>query len=613
MSSSAISDFIVSLNREYLTLHHEKENLFWSTKMGISKEYDEFNKAEGALNAFKSNVESLNACRDHLASGDADEKQTETLKGWIAFFEANVIEDAEARKLSDKIVEMESALARSRGNMTLGYTDPESGEFVNATSVGLSLKLATAPDAALREACFKGMESIESHVLDEGFLEIVKERNRLSRSLGYEDYYDYKVRTTEGFGKEELFGYLDDLKARTEDAQTRYVDSVREEKGEDALLPWNFRYMTQGSVIQEMDPYLQFTDALLRWGQSFAALNITYENATLQLDLVDRKGKYENGFCHAPVPPFEDAEGRVRAEVNFTSNAVPGQTGSGKRAAQTLFHEGGHAAHFANMLMGAPCFSQEFAPTSAAFAETQSMFLDSLLDDADWLVRYAKNADGEPMPWEVIEKATKLAQPAQAYFLRSLLMICYAEKALYEMPEEKLTPENVMACFIDIEKELGGMGRCSRPTLAVPHLLSGEASCIYHGYVLALAGVAQTRHYFLETYGHLTDNPRIGPEMREKYWRPGNSIRFVDFIERMTGKPFSMDALVGDASMSIEEALAEQKNKVEKQANLTLFTDSVKLEATVRMVHGEKVIASTENGSFEAMAETYRQWLEELE
>ena len=613
MSSPAITEFIVSLNREYLALHNAKEKLFWETKMGISKDYDAFNKAEGALNAFKSKVESLHACREHLASGEADEKQVETLKGWIAFFEANVIEDPDAQKLADKIVEMESNLVRSRGEMKLGYTDPESGEFVAASSVGLSLKLATAPEEGLREACFRGLESIESHVLAEGFLDVVKERNRLSRSLGYEDYYDYKVSTTEGFDKNTLFEYLDDLKARTEDAQARYVASVKEEKGENALEPWNFRYMTQGSVIQEMDPYLQFTDALPRWGRSFAALNITYENATLQLDLVDRKGKYENGFCHAPVPPFEDAEGRVVAEVNFTSNAVPGQTGSGKRAAQTLFHEGGHAAHFANMLMGAPCFSQEFAPTSAAFAETQSMFLDSLLDDADWLVRYAKNADGEPMPLEIIEKATKLAQPAKAYFLRSLLMVCYAEKALYEMPDEQLTPENVMACFIEIERELGGMGRCSRPTLAVPHLLSGEASCIYHGYVLALAGVAQTRKYFLDTYGYLTDNPHIGPEMREKYWRSGNSLRFVDFIERMTGTPFSMDALVGDASRSVEEALVEQRKKVEHQADRPVFSDSVKLNATVRMVHGDKVIASTENGSFEEVGEAYRDWLEGLE
>ena len=36
-------------------------------------------------------------------------------------------------------------------------------------------------------------------------------------------------------------------------------------------------------------------------------------------------------------------------------------------------------------------FSQERAPTSVAYAENQSMFLDSFIDDAAWKGRYAKS------------------------------------------------------------------------------------------------------------------------------------------------------------------------------------------------------------------------------
>lgn len=52
---------------------------------------------------------------------------------------------------------------------------------------------------------------------------------------------------------------------------------------------------------------------------------------------------------------------------------------------------GGHAAHFANIDQGSPLFSQERAPTSVAYAETQSMFLDALVGDADWLAKYARD------------------------------------------------------------------------------------------------------------------------------------------------------------------------------------------------------------------------------
>jgi hypothetical protein len=36
-------------------------------------------------------------------------------------------------------------------------------------------------------------------------------------------------------------------------------------------------------------------------------------------------------------------------QTNFTSLATPSQVGSGRTALVTLLHEGGHAAHFANI------------------------------------------------------------------------------------------------------------------------------------------------------------------------------------------------------------------------------------------------------------------------
>lgn len=156
----------------------------------------------------------------------------------------------------------------------------------------------------------------------------------------------------------------------------------------------------------------------------------------------------------------------MASRANFTSLATPDAVGSGKTALVTLLHEGGHAAHFANITQYSPLFSQvggsgsmgvcrcesgvsrgvwvgrrscgcnkgydgwryctilpglcapllpptylqwvasalaqERAPTSVAYAENQSMFLDSLAGDADWLGRYAKSRWG---PWLVAPAA----------------------------------------------------------------------------------------------------------------------------------------------------------------------------------------------------------------
>jgi hypothetical protein len=47
-----------------------------------------------------------------------------------------------------------------------------------------------------------------------------------------------------------------------------------------------------------------------------------------------------------------------------------------------------------------------------------------------------------------------------------------------------------------VEIDIQG-GPSGRPLMSVPHILSDESSCYYHGYVLAEMSVWQTRDYFL--------------------------------------------------------------------------------------------------------------------
>jgi len=59
----------------------------------------------------------------------------------------------------------------------------------------------------------------------------------------------------------------------------------------------------------------------------------------MRLDLLERHGKYNNGFCHQPVPCHYIKGKKQTGETNFTCNAIPSQIGSGERTGVTLFHE----------------------------------------------------------------------------------------------------------------------------------------------------------------------------------------------------------------------------------------------------------------------------------
>ena len=604
-----LSRYLDELNESYLQMHHAKESAFWEARMGLADRHEDLARADLALRGFLGDSHRLRELRELQASGRATEEEAHVLAGWILMFSRNQVEDAEAREILEEIVGRETELQRRRGGMKLGYTRPD-GTFAEASSVALGNNLRTSPDAALREASFFGLRSIEAFALENEYAEIVRLRNRFARRLGYEDFYDYKVQWAEGFDKKTLFGFLDDLEVKTRAKAATEVDRLRAENGDAALDPWNFAYLTQGGASrEEQDPWFRFEDALDRWAHSFAGLGIRFRNARITLDLVDRKGKYENGFMHGPVPAFLRRGEWLPAEINFTANAIPDRPGAGYRAAETLFHEGGHAAHFANIVTGAPCFSQEFAPTSVAFAETQSMFCDSLLGDADWRGLYARDADGRPMPFELIERELRATHPFEAQNVRNMLVVCYSEKALYEMPEEELTSDNILAAFRDVETRLtllpkGGI----RPTLSVPHLLSWEASAYYHGYVLAQMAVHQTRAHFLGKYGRLTDSPEVGRDLAETYWKPGNSRSFLALIEEMTGRPFSADALVREVSRPVDRVVEEARALGRRVEGREPTAGAYDLDLRLSVIHGKETVVE-ETRDIAAAAGKFRTWV----
>src|SRR5690606_1802299 len=136
--------------------------------------------------------------------------------------------------------------------------------------------------------------------LDAGFLDIVHKRNRLGRMLGHDDYYAWRVAVVERMSKKSLFERLDALAARTAAKSEAELAAFAERHGPGALDPWNFGFLRGGELAREIDPYFGFAEALERWGRSFHALGVRYRGAMLTLDLVDRAGKYENGFMHGP-------------------------------------------------------------------------------------------------------------------------------------------------------------------------------------------------------------------------------------------------------------------------------------------------------------------------
>jgi oligoendopeptidase F len=603
--SSIARNYLNQLNADYLRVHRRKEDLFWSTYMGTSDDQAGFTAAEQAYKAFCANPARLPELREMLVQADGADLRR-GLGGWIAFFECNVIEDPAAAALMDELVVAEADLFARRKGLKLSLLD-EQGRQVAGSLPAASTSLAASPSEVVRQSALDMFHSLEQWVVDHGYLDVVALRNRFARAMGYRDYFDYKVRKNEQMSPEQLFAVLDDFIERTEERVHLSLAELKAAKGAAALLPHNLRYFVSGDVTRQLDPYVPFSRALQDWVESFRRLGIQYREATLTLDLLTREGKYENGFCHGPVPSFWQEGQWVPAVVNFTSLANPSQVGSGWSGLNTLFHEGGHAAHFANVTGNAPCFSQEFPPTSMAYAETQSMFCDSLLDDADWLKRYARSESGEPIPDALIGAMIEARQPFRAFNERQIALVSYFERDLYAMADGERTPAAVLALARRWERKILGV-ESPRPLLAIPHLLNQESACAYHGYLLALMAVEQTRAYFLRRDGYLTDNPRIGPDLAAHYWGPGNGMTHDQTLQSLTGEGFSAAPLARVCNQSVAEAWELASASMAAARQRPPAGEGSPLNARIRVVHGEALIADNSESEARMLAD-FEAWI----
>ena len=601
--------FISRLNTSYLEVHKNKEDLFWTTYMGTSKDMEGFEKAEIEHKDFISDETKLKEIESYLNNPDTSDEEKNVLKGWKKLYDCQVIRKSEAKQLQQDIINLENELFSKRKQLKLFFVD-EKGEKVEASTLRLATNLSTSDIESVRKSSHGELLNLEKWILDNGFIEIVKKRNAFARELGFSNYFECSVQQNEKMSTEELFEILDEFEVKTRSKSFAQFKNLANSRGENALAPHNLKYSIAGSAEKEMDPYMPFEKSVERWVRSFNAMGIDYKKAELTLDLFDRKGKYENGFMHGPVPCFYDENNKwMPAKINFTSNANPDQVGSGYKGLNTLFHEGGHAAHFSNITQKAPCFSQEFPPTSMAYAETQSMFCDSLLSDADWLKLYATSLDGENISDEIIKNYISIQQPFFGYYERSILVVPYFERIVYEADEEQLTPEFLLKTARECEMKILGLKTSPRPILTIPHLLSLESACCYHGYLLANMAVYQTRAHFFETEGYIVNNPNIGPAITKAYWNPGNSQSHAQTLKNLTGKGFSPDYLANHCNMSADELWAFQEELIKKAKPVHKSYEDIDLNASIAIVHGSEKISDNSQG-YEKLFKDFEDWVQ---
>jgi len=597
-----IEDFLLDLNIQNTKLHTAYEDFFWTSYMGDHSANKGMQKALAARDAFRADTKYLIKIEELLPQ--ASKEQKERLGYWKLFF-SKYQTPKEVLPLKKKIDVLEAKIHKKLTTRKEGYVDPYTKKFVTASSSKMGHVMHASDDEKIRKACFTAKEKLALDCLDD-YVKLVGLRNEYAQKLGYVDFYDFKVQSEEGMTKKELFKIFDKIYSQTKFA---FANVKKMEKKMPGLLkPWNTGYLLSGDFTKEEDPYYQFEDALVRWGTSFAALGIDYQGSELTLDLLDRKGKYHNGFCHWPELVWYKNGKRIKGESRFTCNVVPGTVGAGSEGMNTLFHEGGHAAHLLNSTCSESAINHEYPPQATSWAETQSMFLDSMFSSIEWTMRHAKDKDGNMFPFSLFERMVKKLHPLRPLGMMGISSVMAFEKEIVEI--KNLTPAKVKSIARSVSKRFSARDTGTLGLLNVPHIYSWESACAYQGYGLAELGLTQWREYFYNKYGYIVDNPNVGKEMT-KVWNLGASKTFPEFIQIATGTPFSPDAFIEGVKMKEPEVIARAKKRIARLKKVPEYKGPIKLNAKIKLVHGKETIA-TNKTSFEAMAKKYGVWLKKL-
>ena len=145
-----------------------------------------------------------------------------------------IVESADAKAVREKAVGLENKMNGARNKLKPTYVEAN-GETTEATFTVLRTKIRSAAEESVRKSCWEATRTTGPFLLANGFPEIIAERNRFARTLGFVDFYDMKVTQAEGFSKRTCFEMLDGLEAATRPLLDEALANVRRDLAECAL------------------------------------------------------------------------------------------------------------------------------------------------------------------------------------------------------------------------------------------------------------------------------------------------------------------------------------------------------------------------------------------
>jgi len=369
-------------------------------------------------------------------------------------------------------------------------------------------------------------------------VELAKLRNRAAKQLGFDNFWQMRIRLQEHDPKQ-LLAIFEELELLTREPFTKMKARMDGELAErfkvkpEEMMPWHydnpFFQSPPPSAAVALDEFYEKKtkeDIVKISRVFFADVGLPVEGILKRSDLFEREGKDQHAFCTS-IDRADDV--RILCNIKPTAEWM-----------DTQLHELGHAVFDLGIDRRLPHNLRE--PAHIFTTEGVAMLFGAMAKTPSWMIAYA-GADKDRVE-ELSEAILEQRRREQLIFTRWTLVMLNFEKAFYEDPERDLN--TLWWDHVERYQQVKRPANRDLPDWAAkPHFTI--APVYYHNYMLGELFAAQLRHSLAELADHkgptseLSFNGRkdFGDFLEQKVFKPGARLPWPKFVRRVAGKPLS--------------------------------------------------------------------------
>ncbi|WP_137844093.1 M3 family metallopeptidase [Microbacterium sp. 2FI] len=419
-----------------------------------------------------------------------------------------------------------------------------------------------ATDRATRIALLNAYNDLAWPENEDVLAELLAVREERARLLGYTDWADYETETRmigAGAAIPAFLARLDEASAEAAAAEYPVLlERLRRDVPDAATVTiadfWHVlgaikreQYDVDAQLVRSYFPFDRVVDGVLEvtgrlldveyvaldasaWHadvRSFDVVRGGERIGRIHLDLHPRDGKFNHAACFPLAPGIS---GRILPEAALLCNFSRGLLEHDEVV--TFFHEFGHLVH--DILGGDQRFARfSGVETEWDFVEAPSQLLEEWAWDAGVLASFTANADGEPIPADLVAKMRTADAFGRALEVRRQLGHANVSYHLHvDRPEElQAVTESLYAGSSPVQP-LPGL----HPYAGFGHL-TGYGAC-YYTYQWSLVIARDLLTGFSEGLMDAAAARRYRTEVLER----GGSKDATELVEAFLGRPYAFDA-----------------------------------------------------------------------